>query len=61
MSERLAQRAEHGVDASEADEAIMRAQLSNQEPLSGQELNCALLVNTSETLDFQRLSAALHG
>jgi uncharacterized protein len=56
---RIAERAALQHDASEATEAVLDAQLRHAEPLGGEELANAKLIDTEQPIDYSALAAAL--
>ncbi|MBI3531434.1 MAG: AAA family ATPase [Burkholderiales bacterium] len=52
LRQRVLQRAAKGRDPSEADVAVLEGQLKGREPLTTQELACALQVDTSQPVDW---------
>jgi aminoglycoside phosphotransferase family enzyme/gluconate kinase len=59
MSERLLKRAAEGMDASEADVSIMQAQLTDQQPLTADEQQRCLLIDTEQAQDWSQLANKL--
>ncbi|HRP97156.1 MAG TPA: AAA family ATPase [Rhodocyclaceae bacterium] len=55
LRERVRRRAAAGTDASEADLAVLDAQLADREPLTGDETGCALVVATEPQADWAAL------
>ena len=52
LRERVLRRAASGTDPSEADLAVLEAQLKKREPLDADELACAIQVDTSHPVDW---------
>lgn len=52
LRERVLRRAASGMDPSEADVAVLEAQLTKREPLEADELACAIRVDTSHPVDW---------
>jgi len=59
LRERIAQRLQHGRDASEADLAVLQRQLATQQPLTPQELAHAIVVDTEHGADMGAALAQL--
>jgi len=59
LRQRVQRRAEKGRDPSEADVAVLEGQLKAREPLTQQERACAVAVDTSQPVDWQRVLPAV--
>jgi aminoglycoside phosphotransferase family enzyme/predicted kinase len=59
LRRRVAERAQRGRDASEADIAVLEQQLRTHDPLDTQERRSAVTVDTSRPIQFARLAARL--
>lgn len=59
LRQRVLQRAQAGDDPSEADLAVLDAQLRQREPLQAQELACAVRVDTSRPVEWAAVLPAL--
>ena len=57
LSERVQARGEHGDDASEADVAVLDAQLKGAEPLAAEEQAAAMTVDTAAPVEIEALAA----
>ncbi len=61
LEARVARRAEHGRDASDAGPAVLAAQYAQREELASDEWSSAIAVDTSRPLDLDRLMAEIRG
>ncbi|HEX5419156.1 MAG TPA: AAA family ATPase [Gammaproteobacteria bacterium] len=61
LRERVRRRAAERRDASEATERVLEVQLRTEEPLTADERECSLELDTSEAVDYAALAVALRG
>jgi predicted kinase len=61
LRERVRRRAAQGGDASEADEAVLHSQLAHREPLTPDEAEHALAIDTRQPVDWSAWDSALPG